>query len=407
MEKTIKFLKKHRFVLYLFIFSFLLRLIVITTVKTPIESDFKIMYDAALEIINNKSTYKDSTYFLTWGYQMGHVIYEALLLKIINSPVFLKIVNALITSLTTVMIYLLSKKMANEKIAKIVSVAYSIFLFPLLLNTVLTNQFLPILLILIGLYILLNINYEKKYAIKSIVIGLLIGISNILRSEGIVIIFSIFLYSVFLVLKKYNLKEIIISFFLISISYFLIFNLTSTILIKTDISSNGLKNMNPTWKFVLGFNYDTNGMYSEQDAGAYANSQEKSKEILKERLNDYKKIPVLFLKKSKILWFNSDPNWSLGYSKNIKLVKILTLINQIFIIIFDLLALSSIISLFKNKLCKEQVLISLILMVYFGVYLLIEVTPRYAYSLQVFIAVLAAIGLNSIVNYIKLKVKKL
>ena len=396
------FIKKNKVLILLFIFSFFIRLITILIVETEITSDFKTMYDASLEMIKGLNSYKDSTYFLTWGYQIGHVLYQSILLSIINSVTFLKIVNCLITSFTVIFIYLLSKKLTSKTPAIIISILYAIFPFPLLLNTVLTNQHLPLLLILIAIYLLSSINYKNKFILKSIIIGLLIGLSNILRSEGIVIICAITIYSLYLIIRKYNLKKVISSLVLIVISYFLIFNITSLLLIKTDISLNGLNNMNPTWKFVLGFNYETNGMYSESDAAIYANDKNKSKEIVEERIREVEKIPLLFLKKIKIQWFNSDLSWSLNTNINRTIYNILNTINQIFIILFNVLAFLSIFTLLKRK-DNLQVLITLILLIYFGVYLLIEVMPRYAYSMQIFEAVLASITISFILKKIKNK----
>lgn len=401
------FYKKYKFPIYLFIFSFILRLILVLTINTPIISDFKTMYDASLELLNNTTNYKKMSYFIDWGYQMGHVIYQFLLLKIYNSVTFLKIVNCLITSSIVVILYLLTKEVSSNKSAKTISIFYSIFLFPLLLNTVLTNQHLPVLLTLIAIYILLKINY-RKYFKSSIIIGILLGLSNILRSEGIVIITSIILYFLYLIIiKKKNIKKITCSFLTIFVTYTLIFNLTSTILIKTDISPSGLNNKNPTWKFVLGFNYETNGMYSEEDASIYAHDQEKSKEIVKERVSAFYKIPLLFIKKTKVLWLNSDLSWSIGHIPNRGLYKTLTIINQLFIVVLHLLTGLSIINFFKNKYSNTQVLMTLILLTYFGVYLLIEVMPRYAYSLQVFEIVLAGIGLDNLFKLLKkIKIKR-
>ncbi len=404
MNKLYKLLKKYKFVIFLFCFSFLIRLLVISIVKTPIESDFKTMYKASLEIINNTSFYKNSSYFLMWAYQMGHVLYQSLLLSIINSVTFLKIVNCLITSLIVVFIFLIGKKISSEKIAFIVSILYSVFLFPLLLNTVLTNQHLPMLLVLISIYLLSELDYNKCF-LKSLLIGLLLGISNILRSEGIVIIVAIFLYSIYLIIKKYNIKKIIVSFVVIVTTYLLMFNGTSFLLEKTDISKNGLKNMNPTWKLVLGFNYYSNGMYNKDDDLLYANDQNQSKSIVRKRISNYQKLPMLFIKKSKILWFNSDLSWSLGYINNSFIYKILNVINQIFIIVFSILSLISIYLLFKEE-SKIQILISLILLIYFGAYLFIEVMPRYAYSLQIFEAILSCVGLKILLMKIK-NIKKL
>ena len=76
-------------------------------------------------------------------------------------------------------------------------------------------------------------------------------------------------------------------------------------------------------------------------------------------------------------------------------------INQLWIILFNILAVCSAFKFIKLKFEKEHVLMCLILLVYFGVYLLIEVMPRYAYSLQVFEAIIIGISLDYIFTKIK------
>lgn len=399
MDKIKKWIKENKFIIFLFLFSFIIRLGVILLVDTPIISDFKVMYDAALEIVNGTDSYKSMGYFITWGYQMGHVLYQAFLLSIINSAFFLKIVNCIITSLTVVFVYLISRRICSERSAKISSILYSIFLFPLLLNSVLTNQFLPVLLILIALYILLNINFKKKFVISSVVVGILLGLSNIFRSETIVIVFSILLYFVFLFITKVDWKKLIISFLIIFMGYYVVFNGTSLLLKATNVSPSGLDILNSSWKFVLGFNYETSGMYSNQDAAIYAGDSEAAKKEAINRIMQFEKIPLHFLKKTKILWFNSDLSWSISMDE--VYYKVLNIINQIWIILFNILAVCSAFRFIKFKFEKEHVLMCLILLVYFGVYLLIEVMPRYAYSLQVFEAIIIGISLDYIFKKIK------
>lgn len=399
MDKIKKWIKENKFIVFIFLFSFIIRLGVILLVDTPIISDFKMMYDAALEVVNGTDSYKSMGYFITWGYQMGHVLYQAFLLNIVNSVFFLKIVNCIITSLTVVFVYLISKRICSERSAKISSILYSIFLFPLLLNTVLTNQFLPVLLILIALYILLNINFKKKIVISSAVVGILLGLSNIFRSETIVIVFSILLYFVFLFITKVDWKKLIISFLIIFMGYYVVFNGTSLLLKATNVSPSGLEILNSSWKFVLGFNYETSGMYSNQDAAIYAGDSEAAKKEAINRIMQFEKIPLHFLKKTKILWFNSDLSWSISMDE--VYYKILNVVNQLWIILFNILAVCSAFRFIKFKFEKEHVLMCLILLVYFGVYLLIEVMPRYAYSLQVFEAIIIGISLDYIFTKIK------
>ena len=62
------------------------------------------------------------------------------------------------------------------------------------------------------------------------------------------------------------------------------------------------------------------------------------------------------------------------------------------------MTLLSSITLFKKIYTHPQILITLILCIYCGVYLFIEVMPRYAYSLQIFEAILASITLGYILD---------
>lgn len=396
MKKIIDFIKKHKWVILLFTISFVIRLIVVLEIKTPIVSDFKTMYEAALELVKGTDSYKTMPYFINWAYQMGHVIYQALLLSIINSVTFLKIVNAFITSTTVVMIYLIGKELSTQRAAFIISIIYSIFLFPLLLNNVLTNQLLPALLVLIAIYLWIKYKNTKIYI--PIIIGLLLGLSNIFRSEGIVYITAFLLFFIFLAFKKENIKKLIISFLLILVSFITITQTTSYVLKATGISPNGLENKNTAWKFLEGLNVETSGRYSEEDAALYSYNKEKTEKELQKRIEeDFLEFPKMFIKKIKITWLNSDLSWSLGHM-NPEKIKIYEAINQVFIYFFFIMALLSSITFFKKKAKDPQVLLTLILFVYFGVYLLIEVMPRYAYPMQILEAILACITLGYILD---------
>ena len=397
MNKIKKWISKHKIIIFLFLFAFVIRIGVILWIDTPVISDFKTMLDASKELVNGTDAYKSMPYFITWGYQMGHVIYQAILLNIINSITFLKIVNAIVTSSTVIMIYLIGKELSTTKAAIIISIIYSIFLFPLLLNTVLTNQLLPMLLILIAIYLWMKKKKENK--LMPVIIGILLGISNMLRSETIVIIIAFVLYTIFLMIKKENRKALIINLCLIIISYFTLTTATSFVLKATDISPSGLENKNSSWKFLEGLNVETRGQYSEDDAIKYSYDKKKTTKELKKRIQEeWQQYPLLFAKKTKILWLNSDLSWSLGHIENQEDLNLYEGINQIFIYFFVIMSLLSAITLFKKTYKKEQILILLILFIYFGVYLFIEVMPRYAYSLQIFEALLATITLGYILD---------
>ena len=105
------------------------------------------MYQASNLLRVSDLSYTESSYFIKRGYQVGHVVYQAILLNICNSIFFLKIVNCLALSGTTVLIYLIVKDLLNEKVAKFTSLTYVFYLHPVLLTTVLTNQHVPTFLL--------------------------------------------------------------------------------------------------------------------------------------------------------------------------------------------------------------------------------------------------------------------
>lgn len=415
----VKKIKIKKFCMMLFLISFLVRFAAVIFIETPIMSDFAVMYNTARKILNGDMSYLvNSSYLNTWGYQMGHTMYLYILLKIFNSVTFLKIINCIVTSLVTVLIYLLAREFASEKASRFIGILYCFFPFPLLMNTVLTNQHVPALLNLLAFYLVIGKKFNKMNdVLKYILVGALLAIANVLRPEGIVFITSFSIYFLLLI-RKHNFLNIIKKVALLLFTYFLIFNGCSYALKVTGYSNIGLENKNPLWKFVVGLNHDTAGVYSEKDASIYSgigNDSEK-KEVIKQRtIGSLTKMPNLFLKKAEILWTHSDLSWSLYYLDGKKIekfgfsldasifVNILKKINQYYIYLTLILMLIGIIPLKNEKISCEKNLFIIVLLVFFGVYLLIEIMPRYAYSLQLFEYILAAIGLDRLNKYLKEK----
>ena len=59
------------FPVYLFLFAFIIRLIWILSIDTQPISDFKIMYEGAMDIVNgNKDALLNNYYFNTWVYHL-------------------------------------------------------------------------------------------------------------------------------------------------------------------------------------------------------------------------------------------------------------------------------------------------------------------------------------------------
>ena len=364
--------------IFLFIIALLIRLTSIIYLKVEVTDDFKMMLEASKSLVKGDLLFTNLWYFKTFSYQLGHVLYQALLLKIVNKVFFLKLINSLVTSLSIVFIYKITKKLYKEETARVVSFAYLFYLYPIYLNSVLTNQLIPALIYLLVIYLIIN----KENNIKLyIIIGLLLSIANFLRTESIVFILGIIIYNLITITKK-NYKNILKYTSMLVITYLVVNTIISSLVYISPIKTK-LVNNSPYWKFYCGLSDKHNGLYNEEDQTVFFNSNNQ-KELLIDRIKEENiKIPILILKKEVILW--TQTNYDLRIKNNIN--DLVLKWNQAYL---NIIIILFVISLFPNKNLKNKklLLLKIIIALYIGVYAFIEISPRYAYILHILVFLL-------------------
>ena len=197
---------------------------------------------------------------------------------------------------------------------------------------------------------------------------------------------------------KYNLLSIgIIT------SIFIVLPLLINLLLFNTNLHTKLDNKAPLWKFYCGLSYDYNGRYNEADEQVFFSSNNQ-KELLINRVKETNiKLPILILKKEVILW--TQTNYDVRINNKIN-TNLLFLINQgvlnIVLLLFIIVLYPS-----KKETNKSLLFIKIILFAYFGIYMFIEISPRYAYILHILIFLLLSNSLQIIdkSNIIK-KLKK-
>lgn len=380
--------KIKRFALFIFIFSFLIRLISIIFLKVEIVDDFKTMLDASNSLIHGDLSFSNSFYFIAYPYQLGHVLYQAGLLKIFNDVFFLQLINCIVTSLIVLFIYLISRKIVKEKTARFITLLYSLYFYPIYLTTVLTNQHIPTLLSLIVIYLLIT----KKDTWKlSIVVAILLGLANFLRTESIIFIMGILIYKLFV--DRNKLKTSIINSFVLLGSYLIFTTLISSLVYISPINKK-LTNTYPEWKFYCGLSSTHNGIYNTEDQDIFFKENANKKELLINRIKEENiKLPLLFLKKEVILW--TQTNYDLRLTNNLN--NIFLLFNQGYLNIIIILLVISLIPK-KKETNKKVLLLEIILGIYYGIYMFIEISPRYAYILHTLVFILIGVGIERLIN---------
>ncbi len=406
-----------KFPIILFITSLIIRVLMILIFNFPQVSDFETLLNASNSFTKGDFSFQNHPYFSMWGYQTGFVIYQGIILKLFNSVFILKLLNAIFSSGLCVLIYVFGKKMVSEKSAKMASLLYMIFPFSLYLNTVLANHHLSTFLMYIGIFFLLK---KEKKTKDYLLAGLLISLGNIIRPEGIIVVTTFIIFEL-LNLKKDTIKIVLKNILVFLIIYFLVGGISSFLVAKTGINEQGLKNNNPKWKFVLGFNHDSCGYYDASDE-KYLNDEKKEIEVIKERVlvNPLKMGKLMTCKVNKF-WLQTslaskndmytDKTYHvLGFDiKFTDIENIVVSFNAILYIITLFMCMIGVI-FNRKKIVKDNSLFFVIMMmVTFGVYLLIEIQPRYAYFIQVSVFILSTYGYDFILDKIKNKfnIKKL
>lgn len=366
--------------------------------------DFKTMYDASKLFIQGDFSFTKDLYFTNFSYQLGFVFIQGLFLKLIDSVLFLKIVNSIVTSLCVVFIFLIARSITSSRSGKIISLLYVFYFYPIYLNSVLTNQHLQSLFMLIIIYLIVKKDKGQtldRPLVKSALIGILLGISNVIRSEAVVFLVSFILIAV-VYLKKSNFKKIFLCLGTTIVSFCLFVLVANFSLQASHINDTGFKNNVPLWKFYVGLSVSHEGMYNLEDQNIFfGKSKEEQKNLLLERVqNDYLDFPILFLKKEIITFTKSDFNIQFSNHVNEKVLSILLYFSHgILVLVFCLLLLG----IFpKGRTFNYKVLsLLIILFVYFGVYLFIEVSPRYGYNLQMILFILSSLGVDRLISWKK------
>lgn len=344
---------------------------------------------------------------MCWAYQTGFILYQTIIIKLFNSTFTLTILDCIYSSICCILIFLISNKIFKSKISSfLTSLLYSVGFFSSAYCGVLTNQHLFTTLILFSVYIV--IAKERITLKQSILLGLLLAVSNIIRTEAIIYLLGFGIYLFLNIKNKYDIKRFFINLFTIFFVYFTITQGTSFIIQKTGINQNGLANKNVLWKFVCGLDYNSGGQYSKKGEEIFDNYDEEINFILgnlKMPLKNY-----INLSKNKIItfWQLNDYNWVLQnkdiniFNKTFNTSELVPFINMydkllsVTILIFLLIHLVDII--IKKQINSKELLLILMIIINFFVYLIIEVQSRYSYTIKVFIYVLATGGINYITN---------
>ncbi|NMA67455.1 MAG: hypothetical protein GX957_14680, partial [Clostridiaceae bacterium] len=411
------------FVFSVFLLAFCLRIAFVLLIKTPPESDYGVMYEAALSFSKRDYSFNKLVYFKDWAYQTGFVIYQGMIARLFgikNALLAIKIVNAFFSSISCILIYFILVRFVKEEIAGVCALLSAGLIFPATFVTVLSNQHVSAFFVLLGIFFITS--KSKKTYSCSILGGVALGISNILRPETIVVLCAVFLVSFIRFVKvKKERKYVFLETVLIVIVYIIVNNIASMMIIKTGVNPEGLKNNNVLWKFVEGLNHESKGGYSKKDAdliydGIPLTDEQKMEvqiKLIKERLGaGPKKLASLFLNKQYTLWAGDPTIWTfkpfIDTNKSVKILGNDLSYDEISLYVYEYHKLQMFILILlsiwgavyqirkPHKSHFDFMLYYIMLLSIAGIYLFIEVQARYVYLPEVLLIITSAKGIEAL-----------
>jgi hypothetical protein len=411
-----KYISRFSFIIALVALAFCIRLVWIIKIPTPIESDFALMYNGALYVAKGDYSFVQQSYFTTWVYQLGFTIYESLIIRIFHEgTMVLKLLNILYCIGITVIIYFIASEVFNEWCGRIASVIYALNIPNILYGSVLTNQHLATLFFYFTCYLLVSKYFKHKYIWIFASVTLTLG--DIIRPLGYFFLLAVAIYFVIREIStanktdKFNTVKKILGI----VALFYMFHcIISYSFIASGVTKYHLVNRDPLWKFVLGFNHETSGNYSQADVDYLmaiediSQRQNEERIIIKERTENKVKLLYLLCKKFSIMWGGVDASgyWSLNALNKINLENTLMKYERLIYITTVLFGIIGLIFLImKNNNSYHYLLFLLLIIGYIIIHLFIEIQTRYRYDIIPSFAIIQSYGVYTAYNIYSFIVK--
>ncbi|AKP68074.1 hypothetical protein [Companilactobacillus ginsenosidimutans] len=376
-------------------------------------SDFGGFWSHAKDVLDGKKIYHfDNDYFAKWAYQTGYLAYVVGATKIFGYHIAaIQYLNVLYQVLILWVVYeLVVKIFDNIKMARLSVLLLMINLDWFALNSQADNQYLGSLLFLTTFYLILQDKYWTY-----ILAGLTLALGSIIRPIGPVIIAGIVVFALVYMFMRNNKFQLsgIYKLLVVLAVYFVIFSGAGMLIKSSGLNEYGLSNRDTEWKFVIGLDENSKGVYDTALVNSFDMNQSRAKvlkqekEVVHEHVEQLNKTHGwfnLFQAKLATLWSKRATGIDFtGIEVNhspvtVNVVQFVGYVGSILTIIFSWIGS---LKLFKFNYKNGLFLLLLPLMAFVIVQLLIEVQGRYRIEFIPVLAVLGGTGLYTIFDWIK------
>lgn len=425
-RKSLQRTEEKKLICYLFFIALLPRLLLLIHRRFILISDYQAYVNMGTYILTGQ---KELTYNIVNNYRIpkygGLAVFMAIIGKLFSTNLIgYQIANIIMSALICVLVYLIVVDYSKNA-AIFASFLMSLYPADIIASQVVTNREGAVLFILLAC-ILLKRSLKKQNIICLIVSGICLAISDFWHPSAIVPVIAFWCFgSIPSFVKNREKRQLVYfefkSIIIVLISYFIFVNIGLGILKAYGLTDNTRSDFTLA-KLVIGFNYETRGTYSADDAAIRflpKEEQEKAyKQMFLERIIEKSPQDILLLMKDKVatLWFAEDgyfywyhaawqqnmkQNYNSGIISEDEYAKVMTELritgsfsnfDWIYLGMCYLFAIVGV--LVRNKEYSCLNLVSWLLLGWIMIHLLIEVQSRYRDLAMPYVMIFAAIGVE-------------
>lgn len=408
-----------KFLIALIILSLLIRIGSVIVIHNPQFSDFETMFEISENFAGGELTEKNQAYINEWPYQIYFILYQSLIINLFKKAIFLKIMNAIFSVFGICLIYRIANRLSgNRRVSQICTTLYAVFINPIIYNSVLANQHMFLFLVMLAFDLIFENKIIKNDFIRIGIVGLILGIANLIRPEALICILAIIAFTVYMVILKHEkVKKAISKILILIVVYLVVSKVPGMILDNTDIfTAEGNADSTFWWRFVVGLDIENHGEWSEERYNEFfsLHGDERTNYAKERVISALSDIRVLKLFSIKInnFWNDFSNYCTLGYlydsgvnvfGNNIGYTEFRNIVDSYDYSIWCVILILAFIGLFCKN-CKDENKFYLIYLAgTFVIYLFIEIQGRYAFVYRPFVFILAVNGLLNIIEFIKNK----
>ncbi len=374
--------------------------------RTAPTSDYGTLFNGAVKMATG--TFKDgfdkTNYFYFYNYQLGYATYlAAVMFFFAQKLIWFKLLEIAYIAGSSILIYIIAKKLFDYRIAAVAAVFCSTFIPIIMGSSVLNNQHLSTLLMLIGIYLVL-IGKKRSFLCAGIIFALM----NMIRPVALIIIIAVVLKILYdMIIERKWLKHLALLGILI-FSFYASISVINYAFVAAKVTPTPITQSHiPYFKLAIGIGARHGNIFKIPDKDPekvsvksnleslnfdYAKYNVECVNFIKRKLSDPANTSLFVFNKMIRFLGDRDNQFSFALNEEQKADSLsrnlvgLGHVQYLYLLVFAFLAM---ILKIKSK-STDLTLLHISFLGFIWAYLFIEAQTRYRYEAYFFLIILAA-----------------